>query len=420
MPRLLALALLLLPTAARADWPQWRGPANDGVSPEKILLPSEWGADKNIVWKTKMPGPGSSTPYISHGKIFLTAQAGGDIVLACYGTDGTEQWTRKLGTGGGKFRNDEGNSASASCSTDGQLVFAFAGNGTLAAHDFAGNPKWVIDCQAKYGKFDIQFGAHWTPVLYHGRLYVQLFHRNAQQLVALDAGTGTEIWSVKRTSDSKPGTESPDVYASPVIWSKGDNALLLAHGNDYCTAHRLTDGGEVWRVGELNPKANYIRTWRAVSSPLATPDLIVVPSCKGGVTVGVDPAAAAGLILPGTPGEKWRMPRGTPDVPSPILADGVLYLMGERGTLTAVNPATGNVLASLPVTNERHRANPVYADGKLILVGRDGTMPVVKPGKDPELIAKNKLKDTFTASPAVTGGRIYLRGWDYLYAVGTK
>jgi len=419
VPRLLALAVMLLPTAARADWPQWRGPANDGISPEKIALPTEWGPDKNIVWKAKMPGPGSSTPCVSGDKIFLTAQAAGDIVLVCYGTDGTEQWKRKLGPGAGRFRNDEGNSASASCSTDGKLVFAFAGNGTLAAHDFAGKEVWSVDCQQKYGQFNIQFGAHWTPVLYQGRLYVQLFHRGTQQLVALDATTGTEVWAVKRTSDSKPGTESPDVYASPVIWVKGDKALLLAHGNDYCTAHRLTDGGEVWRVGELNPKATYNSHWRAVSSPLATPDLVVVPSCKGGVTVGVDPAAT-GLILPGTAGEKWRMPRGTPDVPSPLLADGVLYLMGETGTLTAIEPATGGVLATLRVTTERHRANPVYADGKLILVGRDGTMPVVKPGKEPEVLAKNKLKDTFTASPAVTGGRIYLRGWEYLYAVGTK
>ena len=416
-----ALLAALIFAAPAGEWPQWRGPAGDGVAAAGANPPAEWAADKNVLLKIALPGPGASTPCISGGKVFFTAQAPNEIVLLCLNeSDGKIRWSRPLGAGAGKFRNDEGNLASASCCTDGKRVFAFAGNGTLAAFDFAGAEVWKIDCQKQYGEFAIQFGAHWTPVADSGKLYVQLFHRKAQLLICLDAISGKESWKVTRASDSKPGTESPDVYSSPQIWRGGDKAALIAHGNDYCTAHSLSDGHELWRVGELNPKGNYNRNWRAVASPLVTPDLIVVPSCKNGVVVGIDPAKASGLVLPGTPGEKWRLPRGTPDVPSPILVGGTLFLMGEKGRLTALDPASGEELASLQLTNERHRANPVAAGGKLYLVGREGTMPVVTATRNPEIVAKNKLPDTFTASPAIVGDRIYLRGWDFLWVVGAN
>ncbi len=420
MTRLLTAGLIAaLASPALADnWPQWRGPKNDGHSAEKGI-PAEFGDGKNVVWKAPMPGVGSSTPCVWGDHIFLTAQEGPNCFLLCYGTDGKERWRRPMGTGKVFTRADEGgNLATPSPTTDGKHVFAFDGSGFLGCFDPDGKEVWKADIQ-KYGKFAIQFGVHWTPVLYKGRLYLQVLHRNAQIVLALDAATGKEIWKVERASDSPPRVESPDVYASAFVWEKGDQALLIAHGNDYCTAHKLDTGEEVGRVTELNPKARYNRTWRAVASPLVTPDLIVVPSCKHIVTVGINPVGARGIIAPGNPNELWRI-KDTPDVPSPLLVDGVVYLMGETGTLHAVDAKTGKTLYSERVTNQRHRPSPVFVDGKIILVSRDGTVPVVKPGREFELIAKNKVPDTFTASPALADGRLYLRGWNYLWAIGTK
>nr|MCU0703373.1 PQQ-like beta-propeller repeat protein [Fimbriiglobus sp.] len=292
--------------------------------------------------------------------------------------------------------------------------------GSLVAYDFAGNEKWKVDTVAKYGKFEIQFGAHWSPVLHQGKLYVCLMHRKLQQIICFDAKTGKEEWKADRTSDGKG--ESPDVYSSPFVWEKGNKAALIVHGNDYCTAHDLKDGKELWRVTELNPKAKYNMAWRAVSSPLVTPDLIIVPSCKNGVTVAVDPNTAKGEIAPDakTAGELWRIPKDTPDVPCPILVNGTLFVWKENSNLLAYDAKTGKKTGELKLTNERHRASPVFADGKLILVGREGNMATVKAKPEPETIEKMKLPDTFTASPAVSGGRIYLRGWNHLWAIGTK
>src|SRR5436190_23191589 len=74
--RILGILLLLSPIAVHAaDWPQWRGPSFDGISPDKDP-PVEWSADRNIAWKIKLPGLGTSTPIISDNLVILTSQIG--------------------------------------------------------------------------------------------------------------------------------------------------------------------------------------------------------------------------------------------------------------------------------------------------------------------------------------------------------
>jgi outer membrane protein assembly factor BamB len=249
-------------------------------------------------------------------------------------------------------------------------------------------------------------------VLYKDHLYLQVMHRNAQLLLALDAATGSELWKVERKGYSKG--ESPDVYASAFIWEGEGGPLLITHGNDYCTAHQLETGAEVWRVAGLNPSNN--GAWRFVSSPLVTPKLIVVPSCKNGPTVGINPVGAKGSIDADNAAELWRI-NYTPDVVSPLLVGDVVYLMGD-GPLTAVEAKTGKQIYKESLAKELHRAHMVATKDRIYIIGREGTTDVVEAGHTFKKIATNTLKDKFYSSPAVSGGRIYLRGWNYLWAIG--
>ncbi|QDU22492.1 outer membrane protein assembly factor BamB family protein [Urbifossiella limnaea] len=414
----IAAALLTAPVAAD-NWPQWRGVKNDGHAAGPA--PTEWGPDKNVVWKVKLPGRGSSTPCVWEDKIFITSLDAAGTSLLCFGADGVEKWKASLGGPSGRGgRGDEGNDASASCSTDGKHVWAFAGNMKLACFDMAGRETWSVDLD-KYGKVGtrgIQFGIHWTPVLYKDKLFLQVMHKNAQKVVALDAATGKELWAVERPGYSKG--ESPDVYASAFVWEgPGGEALLVAHGNDYCTGHRLDTGAEVWRVAGLNPTTN--GAWRFVSCPLVTPDLILVPSCKNGPLVAFNPVGATGSISPGNPAEKWRH-KETPDVVSPLRVGNIVYtLNSDNGGLTALDAGTGKQLyrQSLPA-KQIYRGNMVHADGKILIVGREGVGFVIQAGPEFKVLATNDLKEKVYASPAVANGRLYVRTWDHLYCFGAK
>ncbi len=413
---LASLTLSLLGSAAFAEnWPNWRGPTYDGISTE-TGLPTTWSTDKNIAWTFKMPGMGGSTPAIWGDRLFLTCESGDDLVLLCINTKGEALWTRKIGASSKKkYRSDEGNEASASPSTDGKHVYVFVASGDMACLDFDGKEVWHINLQERYGRFDIQFGLHSTPLLYQDRLYVQLFHTGGNYVVALNKADGKEVWKVKRQSDGK--AECLHSYASPCIWRGPNIAYLVIHGNDYTTAHALDDGHEIWRLGDLNPKDRYNPTFRFVASPVASGGLIVVPTCKSGPVVGVKPDAS-GMISKGSTGEQWRRPKNTPDVPSPLVLDGLVYLCRETGNLICVDAKDGTEYYEERTHNARHRASPVYADGKIYLTARDGTISVVKPGKKFELLATNKLGDDITASPAISGGRIYFHGYSTLYAIG--
>jgi outer membrane protein assembly factor BamB len=241
--RLTSLLLCLATSSATAgNWPQWRGPNNDGISPE-TNLPTEWAEGKNILWKVPLPGMGSSTPCIFGDKIFLTSESKTGVVAMCISTSGKELWSHQLGAVSRVVRSDEGNGASASPSTDGKHVWFFAGSGELACYDFDGKEIWKINCQEKFGKFKIQFGMHSTPALYEGKLYLQFLHDNGQQVICVDAATGDEVWKINRSSDGR--AECLHSYASPFIWKNGKEAYLVAHGNDYATAHSLKDGSEI-------------------------------------------------------------------------------------------------------------------------------------------------------------------------------
>ena len=308
--------------------------------------------------------------------------------------DGKQIWRQWVGLGAGKTGpgGDEGNGASASPSTDGKHVYAFTGVGDLACFDMDGHEVWTCNAQERYGKFKMQWGFHSTPLLDGDRLYLQLFHSGAHLLVALDKNTGKEIWKAERKSDGR--AENEQSYTSLVVWRKGKDAYLIAHGDDYATAHRMTDGSEIWRVGGLNPKDSYRNDLRFVASPVATPDLIVIPSAKDHPVVGLKPNAT-GLVEDGSSFEQWKLPKGTPDVSSPLVYDGLVYLCREDGRLVCLDAKTGEEKYTQRLHPSRYRASPVVADGNVYLTARDGVVTVVKAGPKFEQVSVNTLPDQF-------------------------
>jgi outer membrane protein assembly factor BamB len=411
-----SLVVLALAASVPADnWPQWRGPDGDCISSAKNA-PTEWSETKNIAWKLKLPGGGSGTPALWGDRLFIDCDDGKDLMLLCVNTKGEEMWRKNVGASTGKkYNRQEGaDEASPSPCTDGKHAYCYFGTGDLACFDFDGKQIWKINVQDRYGKMTFQWGGiHSTPLLHGDRLYLQLLNRNGAKVVALDKANGDEVWKIDRESDGRG--EGKEVYASPVLGHNGKDEYLVIHGTDYATGHRLKDGSEIWRVGDLNSKANYNMAFRFVTSPTATADLIVVPSCKNGPVVGIKPDAS-GLVTSGSASELWRYKR-TPDVCCPLIVDGLVYLSGD-GNLTCLDAKTGKEIYSERTHPHIHRASPVYADGKIYLTAQDGTTTVVKAGAKFEILATNKLSDKVNATPVIADGRIYLRGFDSLYAIG--
>lgn len=415
----LLLAVSILSGAAQAEnWPNWRGPKNDGISGE-TNLPTEWTADQNVAWKLKLPGSGGATPVVWGDQIFLTAVVGNDLTLLCVGSDGKVQWSQVVGTGNRDVRGDEGNSAANSPSTDGKHVWAMFANGAVACFTVDGKKVWSLDLQERYGRFDIAFGLTSTPVLDEGRLYFQLIHGRMNDegsegtVACLDAATGKQIWMQLRHTD---GThENKHSYASPMMYDHDGLKFVVTHGADFVIAHNLLDGREIWRCGNLNVKENYDRTLRFVASPLCADGMIIVPTAKRGPVRAIRPDGKGDITF-SKEAHVWSHEK-TPDVPSPLIHDGLVYLCMQDGNLYCLDQKTGEEYYAERTHRQRHRASPVYADGHLYLTARDGVISVVKTGKKFELVAQNELGESIAASPAIANSTIYLRTFDSLWAI---
>jgi len=420
------LVLLISQAAVQADnWPQWRGPAGNGISTEKNIA-TEWSRTKNVAWRLELPGSAGATPAVWGERIFLTSVDGNDLVLLCVSTKGKQLWRQVTGTGNRTVRNDEGNMASPSPTTDGKHVWATMSTGDMGCFTVDGKEVWKLDLQKRYGQFRIAFGMSSTPVLDDGRIFLQLIHGDGKAetqealVVAIDALTGEGIWKQDRVTAA--ASENEHSYASPVIYNDGKLKYLITHGADYTIGHRLSDGTEIWRLGGLNPhddpNRRYHPTLRFVSSPVAHEGMIIVPTAKSYPTFAI-PGNLKGNHVAAGKSLLWTLPQ-TPDVPTPLIHKGLAYLCMANGNLHCLEAKTGKELYKSLTHRNRHRGSPVYADGHLYLTSRDGVVSVVKVGREFKLVAQNDLEESLSASPAISGGTLYLRSYDALWAIRGK
>src|SRR6185436_4882901 len=171
------LAALTIPPSLAENWPQWRGPFFNGSTTEKNL-PDKWSETENVVWKIPLPGQSGATPAVWGDCIFLSSpDAQKNLLLLCIERkDGKVRWQKQVAVGDRKQGNN--NMASPSPVTDGQNVFVLFGTGDLAAFDFSGKELWTRNLAKEYGRFANmwQYGA--SPLLFKGRLYVQVLQRD--------------------------------------------------------------------------------------------------------------------------------------------------------------------------------------------------------------------------------------------------
>ena len=232
-------------------------------------------------------------------------------------------------------------------------------------------------------------------------------------VVCLDKSTGNQVWKQDRPSPASG--ENEQSYATPFVYRDSERSFLLTHGADCIVAHDLGDGHELWRSFGLQT-ANYDRSLRLVASPVAIPGLIIAPSAKRGRVLALKPNGTGDITGNGE-FKYWEFPT-TPDVPSPLIWDGIVYLYRENGVLVALDAKTGEKHYEQRTREGNNRASPILANGNLYVTARDGTTTVVKAGPKFEVASINRLEESMIASPVVSNGRIYLRTHDALWAIG--
>ncbi len=228
--------------APAENWPQWRGPALNGTSPEKNL-PVKWSTTENITWKLAVQSRSGATPIIWGDYIFLsTAEADfkGNLELWCIDRNkGEVLWKKSMGDGNKQVR--KGNMTSPSPVTDGKTVWVMAGTGLFKAFDFKGNELWSRNIQQEYGQFGHNWGYGSSPLLYEDSLYVEVLHgmhtKDPSYVLRVDAKTGKTLWRVERPTDQF--RESPDAYTTPTLFRDATRTEIIVRS---CSTASTTMG----------------------------------------------------------------------------------------------------------------------------------------------------------------------------------
>jgi outer membrane protein assembly factor BamB len=429
----LILALTAAAETQAANWPQWRGPSFNGATDEKNL-PSHWSKTENIAWSDDLAGAAAATPIVWDDRVFLSGvdQAKDTLLAMCFDRVGGKLlWSHEVGKG---IRRDSGsNYASASPVTDGQLVIFLYGNGDLVCFDVAGSRRWTRNIQKDYGPFAFYWTIGTSPLLYEGKLYVQVLQRdvpvegrglkdreNEAYLLAIDPATGKTLW--RHVRPSQAAVESRESHTTPIPWLHAGQRELLIAGGDALSGHDPTTGEERWRWDRWNPS----RTphWPLIASPVAGSGVALVCVPKGQPVYAIAPGKSGTLDDSAVAWSSREAKRVTSEVPTPAYYDGDFFVLSDsRRSLARLASDTGRVKWLIPAPGHaKYEASPLAADGKIYLVNFDGIVSVVSAasGKVLRLITMDQPADgeMVRASISAAHGQLFIRTTRKLYCVG--
>ena len=397
------LALGAAPAGAD-DWPEFRGPTGQGHAPDADV-PLTWSETENVTWKVPVPGLGWSSPVVAGGRIWLTSAVtepglGSSLRLLAYdAATGDATLDVEVFDSSEVYPLNPKNSLaspSAVADPDGERVYVHFGATGTAAVTTGGDIVW----RARF-PYISQHGNGGSPILHDGRLIVSIDGYDTAFLVAVDARTGEERW---RSMRPDPVSQA---YSTPITIRVGDREQIVGVSAFRTTGHDPRTGEEIWRVRYPNGFSNVPRPVHGhgmvyVSTGFQTPVLLAVRTDGSGDVTRSHVA--------------WRLRRGAPLTPSPILVGDELYVVTDFGIATCVDAHTGDIHWQERLGGN-HSASPVFVDGRIYFQNEEGVTTVIAPGPDFRELARNRLDGVTLASMAVSDGALFLRSDTHLYRI---
>lgn len=423
---LLATSLLVLAatTVATAEdnWPQFRGPRCDGTADAPAAtgaasapaagLPLTWSEQQNVVWKTPIAGRGWSSPVVWGKQVWLTTATpdGKEMSVLCLDRDGGQVVHDVT-----LFQNDQpqpinGVNSYASPTPaveEGRVYVHFGTYGTACLDTRTAKIVWVrrdMTCRHEAGPGS-------SPLLAGDRLYLPVDGMDVQYVVALDKATGKTVWKTPRSADfSGLPEDRRKAFSTPMLIDVDGKPQLVSTGAAEAVAYQPDTGKEIWKV-------RYPGGYSNVSRPVLAGGVVVL---NGGFesfpVVAVRPTGSGDVTATHV---AWQFPRGGPGKTSPLVVDGLLYMLQDGGLLSCLEPASGQ-----EVWHQRlgggYSASPMLADGRIYICDERSTTLVLAPGREFKQLAANKLHSGCMASPAVAGKAIFLRTKTHVYRLEQK
>jgi len=410
------LPLALCSVALASDWPQFRGPNGDGHA-DKNKVPITWSETNNVKWKTAIHGRGWSSPVVWGKQIWLTTATSDakELFAVCVDSDSGKivRDLKLFEVERPQFHHAFNSPGSPTpVVEEGRIYLTFGSPGTACLDTQTGKVLWErrdIECNHYRG-------AGSSPILYRDLLIMNFDGSDAQFIIALDKKTGKTIWRKDRSidfkdlgPDGKPKMEGDlrKAFATPHVAMIDGKPLLISQGANAAYGYNPLTGEEFWRVEERSSHSGGTR-------PVVGHGLIYFPTgWSQGQVLAVKPGGRGDVTASHI---AWRVTKAAPKKPSLLLDSELLYLINDGGVATCLEANTGAVVWSERVGGN-YSASPILAGGNIYFFSEEGKGTVIAPGREFKKLAENTLPGGFMSSPAVTDNALILRTKTDLYRI---
>jgi outer membrane protein assembly factor BamB len=376
------------------DWPQWRGANRDGKV-SGFTAPEKWPQQLAQKWKTTV-GAGDSTPALVGDKLYVFSRQGEEEVISCLNAaDGKEVWKDHYTAQviGGPSAKQHSGPRSSPAVADGKVVTLGVG-GVVSCWDTSGKSLWRKD---PFPKVAPQFFTATSPIIVDKMVIVHVGGKGKGALIAFDLATGNEKW--------KWGDEGPD-YGSPALMSVDGVKQIVTPTEKSIVGIAVADGKLLWQ----RPFPIQGMAYNAATPIIDGQTVIYTGKGRGAKAVKIEKQGDKFVA-----NELWSNPDLAPQFTSPVLKDGMLFGLSDKGNLYCIDAKTGKTAWTDTASRDRQGFASIVDGGSCLLaLPSSSEMVVFKPdGKQYQEVAKIKVSDTaIYAHPVLAGNRIFVKDQD--------
>ncbi len=421
------------------DWPQFRGIRAAGIA-EGFPLPTTWNvtSGERVAWTTTVPGLGLSSPIVWGDLACLSTSISGQkdagLRVGLYGDvkpvqDDTEhewrvycldkktgavRWQQTVTKGVPKIkRHTKASHANSTLATDGERLIAFFGSEGLYAYDLKGRQLWKKDLGVLDAGWFTDPSAQWetgsSPILHDNVVVVQADVQQGSFIAAFDARDGRELW--------RTGRADVPTWGTPTVHQVKGQTQLIVNGWRHIGAYDFKTGKEIWKLrggGDI-----------PVPTPVVHDGLIYITNAHGprAPVYAIRESATGDITLAdgasSNDGVAWSAARDGGYMCTPLVYNGIVYIVKYNGVLTTYDAKTGEqkYQQRLAGGTSAFTSSPIAADGKIFLASEEGHVFVLKPGPAFEILAENDMTEPILATPAVSEGLLLYRTASKLVAI---
>ncbi|MDB6038167.1 MAG: hypothetical protein JWM99_2008 [Verrucomicrobiales bacterium] len=422
--------------------------------------PADLSVPKNLAWRKELE-PGHSTPILEGGKLFLTSAAIDNKSISTIALDaGTGEilWRAQLAVPKIEaYHPQEGSAAMASPASDGKRLFVFFGSHGLVCYDLNGKQLW----DHAMGPFRDEYGAASSPIVYRGQVILNEDHDIDSFVAAFDVSDGHVLWKT-------PRPDAVRSYATPAIWKHDGTDELLVAGALELAGYDLENGKKLWWINGLarivipSPlpigDTIYMASWAPGGDPTQR---IALPSWAQALEMwdqNKDSRLTRGeiqnrdvldrffrmdldqngtldqyewehhaevfrraenallAVKPKGSGDlsdravAWKYQRGIPYVASPVVRNGIVWLVKDGGMVTKLDAGTGQLLQMERLNAPgNYYASPTTDGTKVYFASEAGVVTVVSDDREWRIISSHDFKEKINSSPIIRNGSLYIR-----------